>query len=291
MKHKIRINCGIKENDKENYYLKPIYTALKLIENKYDFIIEETDEIDFLNIEVNGKTIGLISYGDGFAFSSKDLKRMSIADYKFIIKYHYNPNQHDYSVYDNYSNKIIPFGLWRYSSTNFDKDYLLNKERPIDVTAQFRSSNSGGSSFPWSRARVELRTQCENMKSDGYNTVTKMIPHVNWMESLENIKLAFVWSASAYLGWKIPEFTEKGVIMITEPLGKNNPLVNDTTFEDGFNCIFCDNPKEFSNVAKQLLEDKDKLYFLRKNVIETWENKMHPLKVAEYLYKVITKDY
>lgn len=281
---KIRINIGIKKHHNENYYMMPLLSALKQFQGD-DYTIEETDDIPFLHIELNDKVIGLISYGDGYHFSKWDKQRLSSSnDIEFIFKYHYNTLEHDYSKFSDYD--IYPIGLWRFYNDSFNYEVLLNKPRSIDVQARMRCHNSGGSNFKWSVARRELVKQCNSLNTEGYNTFTNMIKRDLYMKSLKDTKLAFIWSASARLGWKIPEYTEAGVVMISERLGEENPIINNTTFIDGYNYIECNNPSEFSNIAKELLKDEEELKRLKTNVLKTWDEKLKPHSAAQYLIKI-----
>lgn len=287
----------IKINTVHNYYIIPIYRALKYVEKKFNFIVKDTGSIPNYSITVNNKIVAYISHRDGFAFHRKgDLADIQKIDYKRIFKFHYSPNLFDYSIYGKYENRIVPCGLYRWwENTKFDKKNLLIRKRPIDVVALMAWYNRGtpaNSGKAWAIARRTIITQAKNLHKNGYNIrAGRKIEKKQYEKLLLNTKIGFLWSASAYLGWKIPEFTQQGVVMITEPLGKNYPLINGVIFKDGIHCIFCKNPNDFEKEAIKLLKDKKRLEYLRKNILELWKNKLLPEKIGEWYYKKIIETY
>ena len=290
----IKINTNI--GNKEEYYLQPIYDSLKLVSNKFKFKVEKDKRLIPCTISFNGKLLAYIAYADRFRFSNKDLKILSKKDFKIIFKYHYSPNIFDYSIYPKYKDKIIPCGLYRWwKDIDFNKELFLNKERNVDVIATMRWYNKGTpptSKKKWVIARKAIINEAEKLKQEGYKTFYgKVLPINTYKKILLDTKIGFIWSASAYLGWKIPEFIQTGVVMITEPLGKDCPLINNTILEHEKHCIFESNPYNFGKVAKKLLSYPKKLKEMRKNVLNLWENKLYPEKVGEYYYKKLKETY
>ena len=257
------------------------------------------------SLYVNEKAVGYIVYEDAMQFGDHHIIHMNANDYKKIFKFHYSPNIIDYSklpIDSKYLDRIVPCGLWRCWETQpeylgWDKKDLLGRKRNIDVVSTMRHTNSGTPKDPknwpaWSHIRQNLMQQTLDMRAEGYKTVYEMKPrHTYVNDILKNTKISFIWSASSYLGWKIPEFIQEGVVMITEPLGKDYPLCNDVILEDGVHCIFEKNPKYFSDVAKELLKDTVTLKKLRSNCLDLWENKLSRSKVGEWYFNQLIEGY
>ena len=164
----------------------------------------------------------------------------------------------------------------------------MTRPRPIDVTAQMRHINSSKNWYPWSHIRFQLKNLAKSMNDRGFNTSFKMIGRKNYEKKLLDTNTAFIWSATSYLGWKVCEFLEQGVIMITEPLGKDYPLCNGVVLEDDVHCVFCNDPNQFEDVVKQLLADPVRVNRIRKNILDLWESKLTQKHVGRwYLNKII----
>ena len=164
----------------------------------------------------------------------------------------------------------------------------MTRPRPIDVTAQMRHINSSKNWYPWSHIRFQLKNLAKSMNDRGFNTSFKMIGRKDYEKKLLDTNTAFIWSATSYLGWKVGEFLEQGVIMITEPLGKDYPLCNDVVLEDDVHCVFCNDPNQFEAVVKQLLADPVRVNRIRKNILDLWESKLTQKHVGRwYLNKII----
>ncbi|MHA1288568.1 MAG: hypothetical protein ACTSPB_14280 [Candidatus Thorarchaeota archaeon] len=292
MKYRITMNLARRYDS----YLVPIYQALKLIEKKFGFEVSESTDIPDFSIAVNNEIVAYIAHQDGLKFSRLDWLNLSKFDYRRVFKFHYSPNVFDYSRYGKYKDRILPCGLYRWwSDIKFDAQDLLTRERSVDVVALMRWYNKGtppDSKKAWVVARRTLISEAKNLGARGYNVrAGRKIPLNEYKNLLLETKIGFIWSASAYLGWKIPEFTQQGVVMITEPLGKDYPLANDVIFEDGVHCVFCDDPKLFGQVAIELLEDKERLDHMRKNVVELWRDKLAPEKIGEWYFRKIIEVY
>lgn len=289
--YKIQINLG----GKWDSYLVPIYQALKLVENKFDFTIKKSKSIPTWSITVNGEIVAYIAHADGFHFSKLDWGNISKRDYQRIFKFHYSPSVFDYSIYGAYKDRILPCGLYRWwKSTKFNRQDLLTRKRPVDVVALMRCYNTAtpsNSKKAWVVARKTLKLEAQKLEKFYNIRARANIPFEKYEKLLLDTKIGFIWSATSYLGWKIPEFTQQGVVMITEPLGKNYPLVNDTVFENNVHCVFCKDPNLFGQVAVKLLKDKERFNYLQKNVINLWEKKLAPEKVGEWYFKKIIEVY
>jgi hypothetical protein len=289
MSRSIRMNLGPYEG-----YLCPIFDAMKLVEKKLGFSLGVDPTIPVCSISVDGEIVAYIAHADGFEFNKFDWPNLQERDYKRVFKFHYSPNLFDYSIYGEYSKRIIPCGLYRWwRNRSFNKSDLLNRARPIDVVALMRYWNRGtppNSNKPWAVARRTLIEQAKLLEEGGFNTrYGHKSPQSEYEKLLLDTKLGFVWSASAYLGWKIPEFIQQGIIMITEPLGKDYPFANDVIFEDNVHCVFCSDPKQFGSKAIELLEDPKRMNCIRKNIVDLWEMKLCPEKIGEWYYRKIVE--
>jgi hypothetical protein len=293
------------------FYTFPIRNALRDVANHLGFTLTHDASITSSSIHVNGKPVGYILYSDAMHFLDDQIIEMNSKDYKKIFKFHYSPNLIDYpklfsqiKLDTKYLDKIVPCGLWRpwdwetdhYKGWN--KNHLMTKPRSIDVISAMRYSNSGTPPWPnlhlwpqWSFDRLTLIKQAQRLKGEGYNTITEMTGRDVYADRLADTKIGFIWSASSYLGWKIPEFIQEGVVMITEPLGKDYPLCNDVILEDGVHCVFEKNPKNFADVAKELLNDPATLNKIKENCLNLWEDKWSPSKVGQWFFKELIEGY
>lgn len=280
----------IRVGTRNTYYSRPLLRCLEMVKDECGFSMEWSDDIPPYTIWVGKKLIAYIDIADGFELRSGYKKIIDKFDCKVIFKYHYD-STYDYKEY---SNRLVPCGLYRWwRNTGFDKDNLLARERSVDVVALMKWWNRAtpkDSKKSWAVARRVLVFQAEELQKMGYNTKAgRKIGTLPYERLLLDTKIGFLWSASAYLGWKIPEFTQQGVVMITQSLGRNYPLVNDTIFEDGVHCVFCDDPNLFGQVAIELLNDKERLEYLRRNVVDLWEKKLTPREVGKWLYRKINE--
>jgi hypothetical protein len=290
------------------HYTFALRNALRHVADRLGFILIQDDSIPGNSLYVNDKPIGYIVYEDAFHFVDQHIKHMNANDYQKIFKYHYSPNIIDYTklpIDSKYLDRIIPCGLWRSWTSvegngginyKWNKHDLLTRNRSIDVQATMRHTNSGTPPDPkdwpaWSNARLTLMNGARSMATEGYNTVVHMKPRDVYANSLKDTKLGFIWSASSYLGWKIGEFIQEGVIMITEPLGKDYPLCNNVVLEDGVHCIFEKNPKNFVDVAKELLKDPAKMQEIKTNCLNLWEDKLSQDKIGEWFFKELIDAY
>jgi len=286
------------------HYPLPILWALESVAKRLMFDIVIDKNIPVNSFFVNGIPVGYVVYEDAMHFNDHHIINMNAHNYQKIFKFHYSPNVIDYSklpIHTKYLNRSVPCGLWRYWESQpgyigWDKEDLLTRDRDIDVMSTMRCTNSGTPADPalwpaWATIRKDLMQQTHEMRLAGYKTVYEMKPREVYANSLKDTKLGFIWSASSYLGWKIPEFIQEGVIMITEPLGNDYPLLNGVVLEDGIHCIFEKNPKNFSDVAKELLKDTATMQTIKTNVLDLWETKMSKDKAGEWYYNQLMEGY
>jgi len=286
-----------------HHYTRHIFKALNEVKGilNFELINDQTLPKEF--IYVNDRLVGYIAWYDSLKFASHDILNMKEHDFKIIFKYHYSPNLVDYSIYEKYEHRIVPCGLWRTwedepSYLGWNKNTILNHKRDIDVMSSMRHHNSGTINLPeekwpdWVNVRKYLKIDAPNLlKKKGYNVHTKMIDRSKYVNMLRRSNLSYIWSASSYLGWKIPEFIQEGVIMITEPLGKDYPLCNDVIIEDGVHAIFCNDPKKFNDVAISTLKDKSLVKDIRNNCLNLWETKLSRKNVGTWYYNKIMEAY
>jgi hypothetical protein len=285
-----------------HHYTTNIYRALDSVKTLLGFELINDTSLPKEFIYVNDALVGYISWWDSMKFTNSDLLNMKENDFKIIFKYHYSPNIIDYSTYGKYENRIVSSGLWRCwedepAYLGWEKDIILNHTRDIDVMASMRHHNSGTIKLPedkwpnWVNIRKTLKDSAEDMGNNGYHTYAKMINRSSYVNMLRRTKLSYIWSASSYLGWKIPEFIQEGVVMITEPLGKNYPLCNDAIIEDGIHAIFCNNHKKFNDIAISVLKDNSLINDIKKNCLNLWETKLNRTSVGTWYYNKITEAY
>lgn len=275
----------IKINTNNTYYVNPILHALQKVQKQLSFEVSYTDKIPSGAIEVDGVLVAFIAYRDWYNLLTDEIKILKDNNFKIIFKYHYSPKIFDYSIYGDYEKRIVPCGLYRWWRTTGKN--LLDRPRALDINARMRCTNKGSNTAPWVAARRMLVKVAKEMGQQGYKTGVGKIDRKLYEKELLNTKIGVNWSASAYLGWKIPEFIQQGVVMITQPLGKRYPLCNDVILEDNVHCVFCDDPSHFRFIAAELLADKDRLRNLRKNVIDLWNEKLAPEKVGAWYYHQI----
>jgi hypothetical protein len=288
-----------------HHYPMAILNSLITESTRLGYTVSKNNSIPVNSIYVNDKPVGYVVYEDAFHFGDHHIKNMNANDYKKIFKFHYSPNIIDYSnlpINPKYLDRIVPGGLWRCWETQpkylgWDKQDLLTRSRNIDIVSTMRYTNSGTPKDPknwpeWSHVRKNLMEQTHQLRTEGYKTVYEMKPRDVYVNQiLKNTKLGFIWSASSYLGWKIPEFIQEGVIMITEPLGKDYMLCNDVAIEDGVHCIFEKNPKHFSDVAKELLKDTATMQKIKSNCLDLWESKLSRPSVGEWYFNQLVEGY
>src|SRR3990167_5546773 len=231
-------------------YMTNVIKALKTV-TSVELINRHNNSWLYHYIEIDNKIIAYYMFGDGIDIRQHDINMLNELNPNIILKCHYSPLLYDYSIY-NLKQKIYPMVLYNLRDITFNYNDLLKRKRNIDVVAQMRWFNSGGKEHIWGYKRLELIKQAELLRKKGYNTKFKMESQNDYQNGLLDTKIGFIWSASAYLGWKITEFIQHGVVMITEPLGKEYPICNDIILEDGIHCIFCNEPELFGDIAIEL---------------------------------------
>jgi len=274
---KIRINTA------GNYYVAPILSLLGIASKKFGFELADVRDIPEYAIEVDGKLLAYISHGDGIGLSVNDCKALKADKYESVFKFHYSPS-HDYG---GYRDRIIACGLYRWwPQYNFDSQQILGMERKIDIMARMRIRCSKPQFYhkPWSKAREILVRTAEKLSENGYSARTSLTKREDYARELLHTKMAFIWTGTAYLGWKIPEFLQQGVIMIHPTLGSEHPLREDVALEDGVHFVCCNNPRDYKKVAKELLKDKQRMESIRKDIAKLWAEKLSPARMADWYY-------
>lgn len=278
----------IRINTRGNYYVTPIFEALALAKEQVGFALEDSRELPSYAVEVNGRLLAYIAHGDGHGLNNGDHGALKENEYKLIFKFHYSPS-HDYGAYQD---RVVPCGLYRWwTNYRYSPRQILNMTRNIDVMARMRTH--AGKIYPyqlpWIRARESLVRAAIQLRAEGYNTRMGIVGRDFYANELLHTKLAFIWKGTSYLGWKIPEFLQQGVVMITQPLGEEHPLRDDVVLEDGIHCVFCDNPDKFKETAKSLLSNSGRMESIRANIVRLWEEKLSPVKMAEWYYKKLSE--
>jgi len=272
-------------------FLPPIFWALKSVEKQFDFIIETSDSVPRWSIAVDGKPVVFIAHAKGLGFSKYAWPALMDVDYKKVFKVHYSPNLFNYMVYRKYADRIVPCGLYRYwENTPFNKQDLLSRKRPIDAVALMRTKfRFATNKTSWIIDRKILISEANRLKELGFNTMAgKKIPMKQYEQLLLDTKIGFIWRVGQLIfGWKIPEFIQQGVVMITPSLGENYPFANGVIFEDNVHCVFCDDPNLYGQTAIKLLKDKERYTRIQKNVVELWEKKLCLEKMGEWYFKEI----
>lgn len=275
---KIRINTN------KNCYITPIYKVLI----KAGANVIDTRDIPKYSIETDGKLTAHIAHADGLQLNPGALNALKKNDYKVIFKYHFSPT----IDYGKYSDRIVACGLYRcWDNIVFSPDRLIAIPRKIDVMARMRVANNNPK--PWHKqfeiARKIIVKTAINMRKQGYQTRFHKIDRALYSRELAHSKIGFMWTGTAYLGWKIPEFLNQGVIIIHPELGAKYPLREDVILEDDVHYVRCDNPREFGHVARGLLKDEKRMDRIRRNIIDLWIEKMHPVKMGEWYIKKLSK--
>lgn len=279
----------IELNDNNHYYVKCLLECLELVKDELDFDIRYSKDIPSSSIWVDKKPIAFIAYGETIRLRSHEIKdHIELYGYKIIFK-HFFDGLFDYGKY---TNRIIPCGLYRNMSVIytpvFNKEDLISRARSIDIIATMRPDVSCKTSSILGRHGII--EEANRLSILGYNVrAGKKIPIFEYLSLLLDAKIGFVWQGVSRICWRHCEFIQYGVVMIAQSLGKQYPFANGAILEDDVNCVFCDDPKLFGQVAIELLNDKKRLERLRKNVVELWEEKLAPKKVGRWLYKKIVE--
>lgn len=273
----------IRINTRGNYYIAPIFDLLGIAGKKFGFKLEDTRDIPSYTIEVDGKLLAYISHGDGIGLSVSDQQVLGMNTYKLVFKFHYRSSHN----YGKYQGRIIPCGLYRWwPQYDLSSQQILGMERGIDIMARMRIHCSNPQPYhkPWVEARQTLVQTAGELSGEGYNTKRGLIGREDYAKELLHTKTAFIWTGTAYLGWKIPEFLQQGVIMIHPTLGTEHPLREDITLEHGVHFVCCNSPRNYKKVAMELLKDKQRMESIRANIANLWAEKLLPARMADWYY-------
>lgn len=270
-------------------HVRPIFDALNLVTN-----VQDTHHIPPFHIAYKDKLIGYIDIFDGFAMEkfNRTVKNR-IRDPKIIFKFHTYANFDYEDRYPDLYDKIVTCGIYRWYKPHEKVDMPVN--RNIDVMAQMRTENSGTRLLlkqgkpvqPWVHARKEIIKQAEIMARQGYNTRYGWSAYKKYMEMLKDTELAFIWTASAYLGWKIGEFLQHGVIMISPIMDYVFPFRDDVHLYAGEHYIKCNTPELYGDVARSALTNPKMLQEIRANIFELWKEKLNPYSTGKWWLRKI----
>jgi hypothetical protein len=293
-----KIELGV--GSRESYFVTPIFKALQLISEVYNFEVSLTPAIPAFSIRVDGQIIGFVAHSDYYPLGPYIKEWLAPTDkqIKIIFKYQFDPLW-DYGKEIDRPERVVSAGYifpWfeDFDVYNTDPVKVLNRERPIDVVAGMTLSRNAATYskvlpviplLTWSVPRQEIIQESVLLRQQGYRVETDMVPRNIYFNNLFSSKLGFNWSGCGYLTFRILEYICAGVVMITNPLGEDHPIREDVILEDGVHCIFCDNPKQFNHEAVLLLKDPDKMRRIRANVISLWNEKLCLKKMGEFYYQ------
>ncbi len=149
-------------------------------------------------------------------------------------------------------------------------DDLLNRDRPIDVTSRMRTGGYNGPPQSWMEERQTIVEEAAALARNGYSAVHGKVAMTEYLRELPDTAVGFHWRGYGRISYRLIEYISAGVVPITQSLGREWPIREDITIEDGITCVVCDNPGNFGAEAKALLKDRAKLARIRKNICELW---------------------
>jgi hypothetical protein len=155
---------------------------------------------------------------------------------------------------------------------------LLDRARPVDVSARMRTSGYGddGLTCDWLRARGTLVDGALQLGREGWRTCVGKIARADFYNELFDTNIGLNWRGCGVLTHRIIEYFRAGVVMVTDPLGPAWPVREDVILEDGVHCVFCEDPARFPEIARSLLRDPARVAAIRRNVVALWETKLCP---------------
>ena len=293
---KIEIGVGTRES----YFVLPLLKALQSIKAKYEFEVSLTPMIPAFSIRVDDKIVGYMAHSDYYPIGpyAKEWLAPINDQVKIIFKLQFDPNW-DYGKEIDRPERVVSAGYifpWfeDFDIYELDAEETLNRERPFDVVSAMtlnRNAETYSKVLPviplhvWSVPRQEINLQAAQLKQEGYQVEKDMTPRNIYFGKLFYSKLGFNWSGCGYLTFRIIEYICAGVVMITNPLGKDHPIREDVILEDGVHCVFCDDPKRFKQEAVLLLKDPVKMRKIRANVVELWRDKLCLKQMGEWYYQ------
>jgi hypothetical protein len=267
----VRMNPIALRDNRESSTLKTIFAALSRVPGVH---AEMCREIPAQCLAVDGRVVAFVDDLDAWdslaAGKTSDLMR-SIDAVKpaIVFKVQYRSG----TVYPvgtvsagYFCHPLAPAGA--------SQNNLLHRDRPIDVTSRMRISEYPGPPQPWMPERRTIVKEAEALARCGYAAVHGRIALRQYIEELPAAQIGFHWRGYGRLCYRLIEYISAGVVPITEPLGKEWPVREDVTIEDGITCVVCDQPSRFGAEAKALLRDRRKLKRIRGNLCELWTSRL-----------------
>ena len=163
---------------------------------------------------------------------------------------------------------------------------LLTRSRPIAIAARMRVNYDyhWAAHTQWMRARSRIVSQARLLKQLGHNTRFGLTEAGEYTSELWDTQIGFEWCGNGYLTHRLIEYIRAGVVPLTRPLGKEWPIREDVTLEDGVHCVFCPDPFSFAQEASRLLLDTGKIARIRRNLVKLWEDKLCPKAQGHWIW-------
>jgi hypothetical protein len=186
--------------------------------------------------------------------------------------------KHQFWTRSNYAEGTVSAGYFARSDTYLEPvpNGLDARPRPIDITARMRIEGycAEAGQMSWMIQRWQLVEAARELEDQGlaarYGSQTTAVSHRQLLDS----KLRCDWRGFGTLTYRIAEYFRAGVVMMTQPLGPDWPVREDIALEDDVHCVFCDDPREFASVARDLLNDEDRLRRIGRSALDLWESKL-----------------
>jgi len=263
---KIEINLG----RVDDYYIKPLYKSLDLIKNKFNFILKISDKEPERGIFLNDKLVALVDFSDG----QRIWRYMNDYPEVFVFKWQYSRD------YDYGSRKMISAGY--FSPLMFKQSYL-KETKEVDITARMRVNYTREHNIN----REKIVDVAKKLKEEGFKTTYGKIDIDLYLQELGTSNIGFNWRGKGCLNFRIIEYIQNEVIMISDELGEKFPIRDDVILENNKHYLACSNPEDFYSTSKNILRDTNRQKELRNNIKKLWKEKLCPEKTGEWYYKKI----
>ena len=136
----------------------------------------------------------------------------------------------------------------------------------------------------WSISRKNIVDIAEQLSTEGFITKVNKIQIGSYKDELWKSKIAYNWRGIGILNFKIIEYIQTGVVMLSDDLSKF-PIREDVYLKHEETAIFCETPKDFYNETKLLLKDPLKLKKISDNCLNLWNDKLCPVQHGEWYYQ------
>lgn len=257
---------------------------LPFLDHVNEISVVENMAVPPLCIVVNGRVLGLVDPFDDSGTASpcdfgSTLQRIREFGPSLIFKYQWRQGV-------DYPPGTISAGYPCSRQVTSPKD-LLNRPRPIDITARMRVNRDyhWAEGAQWMIARSQIVEQAQLLEREGYSSKWGFVHIESYLAELWDAQIGFDWCGAGYLTHRLIEYIRAGVVPITRPMGKEWPVREDVILEDGVHCIFCSNPAKFAHEARLLLADRVKLEEIRRNLIELWTDKLCPAAQGHWIWQ------